>query len=280
MPESPGKTVAARASQTECPFVQLATVLRGAQPLAEKGVNDSFRGQLMLDDGAIKSAIIKDLDPKQLANELMAAALAHAIGMPIPGAHLAMVPPDVMIANKGPSLPDGARLVFGSVDARTPPVAQLYQGQDAAVQKKVRERLAEWDGIGGLYGFDSWIANTDRHERNLLFSGDKEVWLIDHGHCFTGPKWTPANFDPAKLYSNKLKGWLTPVMSDARRTAVASAAAEVPERVNDLDLEKIGELNHVLDILDRTDFDALVSFLTERNAHVPRFTADALNFVV
>lgn len=276
----PGKPAAVAAPQAESTFVRLATVLQGVQPLAEKGVNDSFRGQLMLDDGAIKSAIIKDLDPKQLANELMVAALANAVGMPIPGAHLAMVPPGTMPANKGPSLADGSRLVFGSLDALTPPVAQLYQGQDATVQRKVRERLAEWSSIGGLYGFDSWVANTDRHDRNLLFSGDKDIWLIDHGHCFTGPTWTPANLNPPQVYSNKLKSWLTPVMSEARRAAVASAATEITQKAKALDLRKLGELNHVLDVLDSGDFDALVSFLTERNAHVPRLAADALNLVV
>ena len=260
-------------------FVQLATVLRGVQPSAqgEKGINDSFRGQLMLGDGTIRAAIIKDLDPKQLANELMVAALAHAAGLPIPGAHLAMVLPGAMTANKGPTLLDGVRLVFGSADAQTPPVAQLYQGQDAAAQAKVRERLAEWEGAGGLYGFDSWVANTDRNERNLLFSGDKEVWLIDHGHCFTGPNWTPTNLDPTKEFSNKLKRWLTPVMTDARRAAVASEAAKLPETVKSVDLEKLGEMNHVASILDSGDFDAMVAFLKARNPHVPRLAAAALN---
>ena len=258
-------------------FVQLATVLRGVQPLAEKGFNDSFRGQLMLGDGTIRAAIIKDLDPKQLANELMVAALAHAAGLPIPGAHLAMALPGAMTANKGPTLLDGVRLVFGSADAQTPPVAQLYKGKDATVQAKVRQRIAEWDGVGSLYGFDSWVANTDRHESNLLFSGDKEVWLIDHGHCFTGPNWTPANFDPAREYANKLKGWLTPAMSESRRATVAGLAATLPENVKDLDLEKIGEINHVMGILDRGEFDALVAFLKARNSHVPRLAAAALN---
>lgn len=231
----------------------------------------------MLGDGTIRTAIIKDLDPKQLANELMVAALAHEAGLPIPAAHLAMVLPGVMTANKGPTLLDGVRLVFGSADVETPPVAQLYQGQDAIVQAKVRKRLAEWDGVGGLYGFDSWVANTDRNERNLLFSGNKEVWLIDHGHCFTGPNWKPANLDPAEEYSNQLKGWLTPVMSDAERTAVASEAATLPETVKGVDLEKLGEMNHVASILDRGDFDALVAFLKARNSHVPRLAAAALN---
>ena len=280
MSESCGQPAVAAAQQPESAFVRLATVLRGAQPLTEKGVNDSFHGKLMLGDGTIKSAIIKDLDPKQLANELMVAALADAAGLPIPGAHLAIVPLGIMTANKGPTLPDGARLVFGSADVRTPPVAQLYRGQNATVQTKVRKRLAEWDSVGGLYGFDSWIANIDRHEGNLLFSGDKEVWLIDHGHCFTGPNWTPENLDPTKNYPNKLKNWLTPVIPDERRKVVASAASEVPKKVKDLNLEKLGELNHVLNVLDGGDFNALVSFLSERNAHVARLAAAALDLLV
>ncbi len=159
-------------------------------------------------------------------------------------------------------------------------MAQLYVGKDATVQRKVRERLSKWSRIGDLYGFDSWIANTDRHEHNLLFSGDKDVWLIDHGHCFTGPKWTPTNFDPTKVYSNKLKGWLTPAMSDDRRNEVVTAAAEICERIKHVNLQRIGELNRVVDILDSGDFNALVDFLAKRNAHVPRLAADALNFIV
>ena len=217
------------------PFVRLATVLRGLRPLVEKGINESFRGQLMLANGTIKPAIIKDISPRELANELMVAALGNAMGLPIPGAHLAMAPSGTMAARKGPKLSNGDRLVFGSTDAQTPPVAQLYHGRSSAVRTRVRERLAEWEGTGNLYGFDSWVANTDRHERNLLFSGDRDVWLIDHGHCFTGPDWRPVDFDPAADYRNKLKSWLTPVMSSSRRTAVAAEAADVPNAVQDLE---------------------------------------------
>lgn len=259
-------------------FVQLATLLRGVEPLDEKGVNDSFRGQLILDGGAIRSAIIKDLDPRQLANELMAAALARAAELPIPGAYLVAVPSaNVLPAKKGPTLSDGTRLVFGSADALTPPVAQLYHGQDAIAKTKIRQRIAEWDRVGGLYGFDSWIANIDRHESNLLFSGHKRVWLIDHGHSFTGPNWKSADLDPAKGYPNRLKEWLTPVMSDTRRAAVASSAAELPEKIKHLNLQRVGEVNHVLGILSNGDFAALVTFLEKRNAHVPRLAAAALN---
>jgi hypothetical protein len=258
-------------------FVQLGTVLQGAQPLREKGINDSFRGQLLLADGTIKSAIIKDLDPKQLANELMAAALAHATGLPIPNAHLAKAPQGVIPAKRGPTHQDGSRLVFGSADAQTPPVAQLYVGKDEAAMTRVRQRLSEWKSVGDLYGFDSWVANIDRHERNLLFSGDRDVWLIDHGHCFTGPAWTPANLDPTKQYTNKLTAWLTPVMSAARRDEVASQAAKLPTIAGGLDLKGLGEVNYIASMLDEADFDALVAFLKERIRQVPKLAAAAVN---
>jgi hypothetical protein len=79
-----------------------------------------------------------------------------------------------------------------------------------------------------VYGFDAWIANIDRHERNLLFSGDKEIWLIDHGHCFSGPQWNSADLEPQREYVNRLQQWLTPAMSSARRAAVAGSAALTP----------------------------------------------------
>lgn len=268
------------AVSSEGSFVQLATVLHGTRPLADRGVNDSFRGQLILDDRTIKSAIIKDLNPKELANELMAAALAFAMGLPVPGAHLAKAPSGTMIVRKGPTLPDGARLVFGSADVKTPPVAQLYHGAHSAAILKVRKRLAEWKGAGSLYGFDSWTANIDRHTRNLLFSGDKEVWLIDHGHCFTGPKWKPADLDPSREYRNKLKAWLTPAMSSPRKSVVATEAAVALDKSKALDLKNMGQLNYVLQVLEGGDFNALISFLKQRRAHAPRLAATALGFAV
>jgi hypothetical protein len=264
-------------TETDSSFVRFATVMRGAQPFKEGNVNDTFRGQVLVDGGIIRSAIIKDLDPKELANELMVAALAKAIDMPIPDAYLAAAAQDVLNARKGPELPDGSRLVFASADAQTPPVAQLYLGAPPVVALRVLQRLAEWSGIGRLYGFDAWVANVDRHHRNLLFSGDKKVWLIDHGYCFSGPKWKAADLVPEKAYRHRLGEWLTPVMIDSRRAAVAGVAAITCDQVADLDLRLIGDLNHVSGILDSNDFAALVEFLRGRSSHVPRLAAVALN---
>jgi len=69
--------------------IQFATVLPGAKAFKEGNVNDTYRGQILLADGTVKSAVIKDLDQKQLANELLASVLAHAAALPTPDAYLA-----------------------------------------------------------------------------------------------------------------------------------------------------------------------------------------------
>jgi hypothetical protein len=263
--------------ETEEAFVRLATVLAGAQPFKEGNVNDTYRGQVLTEDGSTRAAIIKDLDPRQLANEVMGAALVEAAGLPVPQAFLAIADPVSLTMTKGPQLDDGSRLVFASADAHTPPVAQLYLG---GAPDAVKGRLADWHDIGGVYGFDAWVANIDRHERNLLFSGDNEVWLIDHGHCFNGPQWKPADLDPAREYANRLQQWLTPVMSSARRSAVAASAGALETHISALDTRRIGELNRVVDLIDSGDFAALVDFLQGRCRHVPRLAALALNISI
>jgi len=240
-------------------------------------VNDTYRGQVLTDDGSTRAAILKDLDQRQLANEVMAAALANAAGLPVPQPYLAIASQSILPATKGPKQPDGSRLVFASTDAHTPPIAQLYLG---GASDAVKRRLADWDGIGGVYGFDAWIANIDRHERNLLFSGDKEVWLIDHGHCFTGPQWRPADLDPPREYANRLRQWLTPAMSTARRTVVASSAASLEARISAIDPNHIGQLNNVVGLIESGDFAALADFLEARCQHVPKLAAAALNIAI
>jgi hypothetical protein len=154
------------------------------------------------------------------------------------------------------------------------------QRSQQALRQPPTDYLPYWVDLGGVYGFDAWIANIDRHERNLLFSGDKEVWLIDHGHCFSGPGWKPADLDPPREYQNRLQQWLTPAMSSARRTAVAGSAASLEVRISAIDPNHIGQLNRVVELIDSADFGPLVDFLRARCQHVPRLAAAALNIVI
>lgn len=177
-------------------------------------------------------------------------------------------------------LSDGTgHLVFASADVNAKSVQQIFRG-DASKSPLVREKLAGWTEAGAMYGFDTWIANIDRHEGNLLFSGRNEIWLIDHGHSFTGPKWKPAHFKPDVQYNNRLSNWLTPTLSDDRRREMAGPAGALPARLNGVELARLGELNYVTHIMERGDFDALVTFLNARVEHVPRLASEALGLLV
>lgn len=242
-------------------------------------MNATFRGQVLCEDDQITAAIIKDLDPRQLANELMAAAIGLTSQLPIPPPILAKVEPGVLSV-KGCPLPDSSgHLVFASADMNAKNVQQIYTGDPSGVAA-LRERLVNWADVGGMYGFDSWIANTDRHQGNLLFSGNSEVWLIDHGHSFTGPAWKAAELQPGTQYNNRLSQWLTPSMTTGRRQEVAGPAGTVPSRLEGTNLLQLGELNYVANLLVRGDFEALIEFLHARVEHVPRLASEALGLLI
>jgi len=247
-------------------------VLAGAQPFSIGNINDTFRGIILTAVGE-RPAIIKDLELKELANEIFAAALGIQMGLPIPPPYLAFATPDRLDARKGPAFAEG-RLLYASVDVAQPQVAMLYnQGGGPAVL----QRLAQWRELGRLYGFDSLVANIDRHAGNVLFSGYREVWLIDHGWCFTGPEWQPADLaTPDCAVTSRLSEWMTPALNEGQRHATASIAATVQEVASEIDFEALVEANHVSDLLTTGDLEALLSFLRNRCPHVPRLAASTL----
>lgn len=264
-------------TSSTAPYGRLATVLKGAKPFKNNNVNDTFRGQILLADQTVRSAIIKDLDPQQLANELMVAALARELSLPVPDCFLCLAPTDAMAATKGPAASPNARLVFASADMDTPPVAQLYAGSS---QGAVRARLAQWKKVPELYGFDSWIANVDRHHNNLLFDGADTVWMIDHGHCFTGPKWKSADLDGSKAYNNKLGHWLTPAMTTTRRQEVLNAVKGMQALLVAVDVGKLKQEGCGGDLVADAELAALTSFLTSRCSHTPKLAALALGIPI
>jgi hypothetical protein len=195
-------------------FIRLARVLPGAKPFKNQNINDTYKGQILTDGGEIRSAIIKDVGSKELANELFVASLAAFAGLPVPNAFLALVEGSEIPVTKGPELASGGRLVYASEDAHTPPLAQLYLMRDQQTARLVVDKLAEWVGLGDLYALDAWAANVDRHRGNLLFSGDDQVRLIDHGHCFSGPRWRREELVADHAYRHRLREWLTPALSE------------------------------------------------------------------
>ncbi|WP_131196013.1 hypothetical protein [Lichenihabitans psoromatis] len=255
------------------PVIRLGRVLAGAVPFKQNNINDTFRGLVLTEEGE-RPAIIKDLEPKELANEVLVAAIALMLGLPVPEPVIAIASPDRLNACKGPEFGEG-RLVYASIDVAQPQVAVLYNQGGG---RKVLERLAQWKGLGRLYGLDALVANIDRHPGNILFSGDREIWIIDHGHCFTGPHWSASDLaSPERLMDSRLQHWLTPILTYKQRTEKAEEAAHIEVDAVRIDLSGVAASDYLTALLTEGDLAAVLIFLNARCAHVPRLAATALD---
>lgn len=261
-------------------IVELATVLLGATGFNENNVNDTFRGQVLTSDNKTRQAIIKDLNLVQLCNELVAHSLAREVGLPIPDCYLGLARLDVLKVSKAPVTTDGSRLVFVSVDVKIPNVTFRWMGSDAAGRKALLDQIAKWGDLGHLYAFDAWIANVDRHQGNLLFGGENEFWLIDHGHCFTGPNWQADQLDPDVEYRNRLSEWLTMHLSIAQKKQRASEARKFGSDIEEFDATETSKNSRITDLLPLQNVIALKEFLENRSAKVPVHASKALGIPI
>lgn len=255
--------------------VGFATLLAGATPFNAGNVNDTYRAQVLLGDGRIAMAIVKDLDQRQLANELLASTLAKAVGLPTPDVYLAVVRPAILPLSKAPALQDGNRIAFASADVRSPSVVFRYR-ENPSLEASLLQTISSWGGLGRCYGFDTWIANIDRHAGNLLFGGPKDVWLIDHGHGFTGPAWTASDLKPEGEYIHRLSSWLTPAIGIDDRKIKAGEAAGLEAVTSKLDLDALVQASLVDRILPSDEVAALKQFLRDRCAYVAYYSNKAL----
>lgn len=266
------------------PTIGFARLLVGAIAFKDAGIanlGDTYRAQILTKEG-VRSAIVKDIPVRELANELMAAALAVELNLPVPPAYLVAADRRVLATQHAPKDGD-VSFLFGSVDLKSPSVAQIINtklGLDVVGLRRVIDALVSSGRLGNLYGFDAWSANIDRHVGNILLAANALPWLIDHGRCFTGQTWASADLVPDRLFTSRLKGWLTPSLSTAQKNEYAAVAAELALRLAALDVRETGTKNGLSYLFGEGDFNALVTFLCDRIAHTPRIASDSLGLVV
>ncbi|WP_264805785.1 HipA family kinase, partial [Acetobacter estunensis] len=168
-----------------------------------------------------RAAILKDLDATQLFNELLSFLVAREIGLPVPDGFLAIVEKGSIKTKYAPLTPDGFPVVFASADVKQPNLYSFITMGNGRIEdtllKFMINSLKKWEFLGALYGFDTWTANIDRHCGNLLFDGEKNFWLIDHGHSFSGPDWPCHTLSANGCYENRLSEWMTPHLCDTDR---------------------------------------------------------------
>lgn len=269
--------------KTSIGLIEFAQVMSGASSFKDVGIaniTDTYHGQLLTRSGELKTAILKDLPAKELANEILAASLASVLGLPVPPAFIGITEAGNPCATRS-KLVDGRGLMFASVNVDSPSVASLVikptEQETLALLKPIVALLANQSWLGDLYGFDAWIANVDRHVGNVLFATSRGVWIIDHGRCFTGPNWAPADLVPSREYPHRLREWVTPFLPRSDRIRLANEATALSVHLHEIDVREAGRMNSVIDLIGMSDFEALISFLADRIVFVPRAAGDALN---
>ena len=257
--------------------IGLAAVQPGAKPIVHKGVNDTHHGEVLLANDEVRLAYIKDIPARELANELLVAALGQALGLPMPRVFLALARDGVLQTSKAPKAPDGSAFVLASEDANAPSLKHFYNTSDRVVFEAILNKVVQWTDVDALYCVDTWCANTDRNIGNILVGGD-ECWMIDHGWCFSGPEWVASALDPAKAYENKISGWLSPRIEDTRKGKIINDAVGRVVLSDHL-LDVAVSMSQARRFLNSSEQDAVTTFIKDRRSHLATITASALGLV-
>lgn len=252
--------------------------LPGLSAVAKKSFNPVFRGDALLDDGRVVRGFLKDLDPRQMANELLASVLGRRIGVNVPEVCLVAIGSDVSSDfTKMPHRNGGDFIAICSVDARASTVSQIFSTPEAA---SMFDALKAPPAMGCMYGFDTWIANVDRHADNILLSGDGRAHLIDHGHCLTGERWCANDLNSTKIYRNRLQDWLTPHLDLDERNRAMADVSRLVSRMASTDVHAAVEEAMLQLLCQDEDCDAVIGFLEGRVRHVTAMSAKYLGVLV
>ena len=147
-------------------MIRVGTLIMELNPAGE-GVNQAVRSIVRTMDGELE-AFVKKLEMREILVELVVAVAARRLNLPVPEPVLVFVPQEL----------GGPALAFGSVSlAGRPTLSAMVKSGDTAVARQLRS----WRHLVPAACFDEWIANCDRHQGNLLYGGEGEFWMIDHG---------------------------------------------------------------------------------------------------
>lgn len=142
--------------------VRVGRLLAGAEEIGE-GSTRPLRGVAVTPEGEV-AVVAKRLSNREIAVEVICAALGRSAGIPIPEPLLLLGPDNSWY--------------FGSADSGHPNLSKFVSHHDAAVL----DELERWPDLLAAACFDELIANPDRHDGNILYNG-LGFLLIDHGLC-------------------------------------------------------------------------------------------------
>jgi hypothetical protein len=225
----------------------------------EGGVNETYRGMVEVPVGRI-SAYVKLLTKQQFCNEVIAHELARRAGLKIPDAYVVMVNQSDYPLSKAVLATGGSVIGFASADVGIESARKI--GIDTL--KALAALFASWKEWPEVAAFDDWIANIDRNTGNFLVGARGDVWIIDHGHAFTGPTWTIGDLDPTCSCTNKLCAAAGAGIGLPEKYSAFSRAVQIQSTFGAIDTnDAVGSVG-ISGALSIGELSALKSFVRQR----------------
>lgn len=242
--------------------IRLANIVPGAVPVesSEQGVNETFVGLIQTASDQLR-AYIKVLDARQLVNELICSTLGRSVGLPIPEGFLARASASDLPESGILAIHGGEALIFACADVGRPSLKRRLSESGAGILASLFSTWKQWDAATI---FDEWIANPDRHAGNLLIGGPDQVWLIDHGHALTGPRWTAQDLIPERVVRNQIADSFFPNLTLPERIAMRAKAGELSGVFGLVSTESTLAACCAAQLLSPRDLEAVRIFVGER----------------
>lgn len=137
----------------------------------ENGSHEIARGMANTTAGHTQ-VIAKRLPRHELVREVLCSLLAQAVDLPVPQPYV------LDVTDSSWAEQHGIKYVFGTSCGAGRSWMRVARQAPATVAN-----LVEWSKLLAAIAFDEWIANGDRDPSNLLFIGQREFQLIDHGEA-------------------------------------------------------------------------------------------------
>jgi hypothetical protein len=247
--------------------IELGHFLPGGTLLnEEKGVSETYTGIIEVGERKL-NAYVKFLNDRELVNELLGSVLARASDFKSPPAFLVEVRRAdyaEAIRFKGSNVETIRAFATQAVNLKSFNRSVNLHSPDA--KKAFVTSWVEWPDV---VGFDDWIANGDRHGGNFLIGGQGEVWLIDHGHAFTGPAWQVAGLQAhCNVHARLWHETIEPQVSFGDRQSAAARVTKAVSRFEKVALGGAIERALIKSYLSTSEDQALEAFLQQRRSTV------------
>ena len=172
----------------------------------------------------------------------------------------------MLVTGNGPLVGQNSRLVFASELVAGEQVATLIPKM---IPGSVIAALIGWKELPWLFAFDTWVANVDRHQGNILVRSAKEFCAIDHGHCFAGPKTNMDSLNPRESFRNRLAEWLVPEMSPDAKLQFLGALVNLPVQMQHLNISEVLEESQAFSVDPTLSRTKVRDFLEDRRNRLP-----------